>query len=76
MDGFKSRQTATLFSAPLQPLPMLGTGRKTGHKNHVPTAEVYRNMRLHKDHEDLQHVIGLPVKEWQDRLVNDMIPKV
>lgn len=39
---------------------------------HVPTAEVYRNMRLHKDHEDLQHVIGLPVKEWQGRLVNDM----
>lgn len=39
---------------------------------HVPTAEAYRNMRLREGYEDLRQVIGLPVHEWQGRLVNDM----
>lgn len=39
---------------------------------HVPTAEVYRHMRLREGHEDLRQVIGLPVGEWQGLLVNNM----
>jgi 4-diphosphocytidyl-2-C-methyl-D-erythritol kinase len=39
---------------------------------HVPTAEVYRGMRLRDGHQDLLSVIARPVKEWQGRLVNDM----
>lgn len=39
---------------------------------HVPTADVYRNMRLRNTHEDLRAVLALPVDQWQGRLVNDM----
>lgn len=39
---------------------------------HVPTAEVYRNMRLRKSHEDIREVLRLPTNQWQGRLVNDM----
>lgn len=39
---------------------------------HVPTAEVYRNMRLRTEHKDLRKVLALPVDQWQGHLVNDM----
>ncbi|MBK6893599.1 MAG: 4-(cytidine 5'-diphospho)-2-C-methyl-D-erythritol kinase [Flavobacteriales bacterium] len=39
---------------------------------HVPTAEVYGNMRLRLQHEDLSQLIGAPISAWQGTVINDM----
>ena len=39
---------------------------------HVPTAEVYGNMRLRSQHEDLRQLISSPISAWQGTVVNDM----
>lgn len=39
---------------------------------HVPTAEVYRNMRLHSQHADLRQLIAAPFSSWQSTVINDM----
>ncbi len=39
---------------------------------HVPTAEVYQNMQLHGQREDLYEVIATPIEQWQGLLKNDM----
>ncbi len=39
---------------------------------HVPTAEVYGNMRLHSQHADLRELIRAPISSWQGTVVNDM----
>ncbi len=39
---------------------------------HVPTAEVYGNMRLGAQHEDLRQLIAAPPAFWQGTVINDM----
>ncbi|HQV38828.1 MAG TPA: 4-(cytidine 5'-diphospho)-2-C-methyl-D-erythritol kinase [Flavobacteriales bacterium] len=39
---------------------------------HVPTAEVYGNMRLAEHHDDLPRMIAAPIASWQGTVVNDM----
>ncbi len=39
---------------------------------HVPTAEVYGNMHLQPQHEDLIQLIAAPISAWQGTVVNDM----
>ena len=39
---------------------------------HVPTVEVYGNMRLRSQHADLRQLITAPISSWQGTVVNDM----
>lgn len=39
---------------------------------HVPTAEVYGNMRIGAEHVDLSQLMAMPVSAWQGTVVNDM----
>lgn len=39
---------------------------------HVPTAEVYRNMRLVERHRDLEASLHAPIPNWNGSVVNDM----
>lgn len=43
---------------------------------HVPTAEVYRNMRPSNTDVDLANAVRLPIGQWEGRLVNVMEPYV